>query len=232
MSSYGSVASVFGEISLVLQPTREARPERTETREAADDPRLTEIEALAPACKAGDAAAWTALFPLVWPVLVTFVHRLYRSFELEDAEDVAQSSLESAIGAIGSYSGHGLFRAWLFGIAAKQAATFHRAKSAQKRGRELQVPLDCAADHKDPHAKSPRDISAANERAAILHRAIEELAEPDRELVHLHFFGELTFEQVGHAVRMNPKSVCTRLTRCKRQLLTLLKRSNLTSSDG
>lgn len=126
----------------------------------------------------------------------------------------------------------GLFRAWLFGIAAKQASTFHRSKSARKRGRALQVPLDQLPDNVDPHGRSPGEISAENERAAILHRAIENLGELDRQLVHLHFFGELTFEQIGRATNMNPKSVCTRLTRCKRQLEMLLKRSNLTSCDG
>ena len=232
MSSYGSVASAFGEIALVLQADEDASARRTDRERADADPRLAEIDALAVGCGAGDADAWTTLFPLVWPVLVTFVHRLYRSFGLEDAEDVAQSSLEAAIDRIGSYSGRGLFRAWLFGIAAKQAATLHRSRSAQKRARQFQVPLDSAGESRDANAKSPRDISADNDRAAILHRAIEELAEVDRELVHLHFFGELTFEEIGRALRMNPKSVCTRLTRCKRELLVLLKRSNLTSCDG
>lgn len=230
MSSYSSVATL--DISLVLQTADDDRAERTEHAPAEGDPRLAEIESLAIGCKAHRAEAWTALFPLVWPVLVTFVHRLYRSFQLEDAEDVAQASIEAAIDAIGSYSGRGLFRAWLFGIAAKQATTFHRSKSAQKRGRELQVPLDGLRDNPDPDCRSPREISAQNDRAAILHRAIEQLAESDRHLIHLHFFGELTYEQIGRAVGMNPKSVCTRLTRCKRELLALLKRSDITSYDG
>lgn len=236
MTPCGSLLShvatpLLGEIALVLQPPASEQAEPGEA-EVPRDSRLAEIEALACGCRSSDPEAWNALFPLAWPVLVTFVHRLYRSFDLEDAEDVAQASLEAAIRAIGSYSGRGLFRAWLFGIAAKQAATFHRGQSAQKRGHDRRVTLDLTCDARDPAAKTPVEISAERDRAALLHRAIEMLGERDRELVHLHFFGELTFEQIGSALRMNPKSVCTRLTRCKRELLVLLKRSDLTSCDG
>jgi RNA polymerase sigma-70 factor (ECF subfamily) len=164
-------------------------------------------------------------------VLVTFVHRLYHSFEQQDAEDVAQASIEAAIRTIDSFSEKGLFRAWLFGIAVRQASTFYRATSAKKRGAHLLVPLCDFDDHKE-EGKSPAEVSAENDRAAILHRAINELPESDRDLVHLHFFGELTFREIAEAREMNPKTVCTRLTRCKERLLVTLARLDLTKSDG
>jgi RNA polymerase sigma-70 factor (ECF subfamily) len=193
--------------------------------------KFEEIEALGRRCKEGDFAAWSLLFPKIWPVLVTFVHRLYQSFEQQDAEDIAQASIQAAIRAIGTFSEKGLFRAWLFGIAVRQAATFHRASSAKKRGAQLLVPFRDFDDHKD-EAKSPAEVSAENDRAAILHRAIDQLPEADRDLVHLHFFGDLTFREIAEARDMNPKTVCTRLTRCKERLLVTLARFDLTKSDG
>jgi RNA polymerase sigma factor (sigma-70 family) len=193
--------------------------------------KLDEIEALGRRCKEGDCAAWSLLFPKIWPVLVTFVHRLYHSFDQQDAEDVAQASIEAALGAIDTFSGHGLFRAWLFGIAVRQAGTFYRSRSAKKRGAHLRVPLNGFDDHKD-EAKSPAEVSADNDRAAILHRAIDQLPEADRDLVHLHFFGELSFREIAEARGTNPKTVCTRLTRCKAKLLVTLARFDLTKSDG
>lgn len=62
-----------------------------------------------------------------------FVNRLYHALDEEDAEDVAQASLEAAIRGIGGFSGRGLFRAWLFGIAAQQARTLYRRKAATER---------------------------------------------------------------------------------------------------
>ena len=194
-------------------------------------PRFEEIEALGRRCREGDLAAWSLLFPKIWPVLVTFVHRLYHSFEQQDAEDVAQASIEAAIRTIDTFSEKGLFRAWLFGIAVRQASTFYRATSAKKRGAHLLVPLCDFDDHKE-EGKSPAEVSADNDRAAILHRAINELPESDRDLVHLHFFGELTFREIADARKMNPKTVCTRLTRCKERLLITLARLDLTKSDG
>jgi RNA polymerase sigma factor (sigma-70 family) len=193
--------------------------------------KFDEIEALGRRCKEGDLAAWGVLFPKIWPVLVTFVHRLYHSFDRQDAEDIAQASIEAAIRAIGSFSEKGLFRVWLFGIAVRQAATFHRASSAKKRGAQLLVPFNAVDDYQD-EAKSPAEVSAENDRAVLLHRAINELPEADRDLVHLHFFGELTFREIAEARNMNAKTVCTRLTRCKERLLVTLARFDVTKSDG
>ena len=194
--------------------------------------RLAEIEQLGERCKHGDASAWTALFPMVWPVLVKFINRLYHSLDEQDAEDVAQTTLQAAIKGIHTFSGDGLFRAWLFGIASQQARTLFRRKSAFKRGLTLLVPISPSTDRSDDTAKSPSDATAENDRATILHRALEQLPEDDRDLIHLHFFGELTFKEIGAARGMNPKTVYTRVSRSKAKLLDLLIRSNLTKADG
>ena len=201
-------------------------------RTRSSDERLSEIESLGNRCREGDISAWTCLFPLVWPVLVRFVHRLYHSFDEQDSEDVAQAALEAAIRGIYTFTGRALFRAWLFGIAAQQANTFFRRKSAAKRGFAVVVPFDRSIELRDSDEKSPAEITARNERAAILHRAIAELPEDDRDLVQLHYFGELTFKEIGELRDINPKTVCTRFSRSKARLLDLLIRSNLTKADG
>ena len=193
--------------------------------------RWQEMEALAPGCREGDLLAWDALFTVAWPALVIFVHRLYHTFELQDAEDVAQATLEAAIQGVRSFTGKGSFRGWLFGIAAKQAASFHRLRSARKRGAGVIVALHDVSDPCDD-GKSPADFSAASDRAEILHRALAKLEESDRDLVQLHFFGELTFQEIAAVRGMNPKTVCTRLTRSKEKLLAILGRFNLTHADG
>jgi RNA polymerase sigma-70 factor, ECF subfamily len=196
------------------------------------DSRLVEIERLGERCKDGDASAWTALFPIVWPVLVKFINRLYHSLDEQDAEDVAQTSLQAAIKGIHTFSGDGLFRAWLFGIASRQARALFRRKSAFKRGLTLLVPISSSIDRSDETTKLPSDTTAENDRAIILHRALEQLPEEDRDLIHLHFFGELTFKEIGAVRGMNPKTVYTRVSRCKAKLLDVLIRSNLTRADG
>jgi RNA polymerase sigma-70 factor (ECF subfamily) len=193
---------------------------------------LEEIEALARRCKHGDVGAWSLLFPKIWPLLVTFVYRLYHSFERQDAEDVAQASIEAAIHAIDTFSENRCFRAWLFAIAARQASTFYRSTSAIKRGAKLVVPLHHSDEHHQDVTKSPAEVSADKDRAAILHRAINELPETDRDLVHLHFFGDLTFREIAEARKMNAKTVCTRLIRCKEKLAVALARLDFTQSDA
>ncbi len=226
------------------QPTIPAKRERAnlkalprdgriiQTLEHLTDSPLHQIDELAERCRRGDKEAWNSLFHLVWPMLVTFIHRLYHSFDKEDAEDVAQLSLQAAISNIHNYSGDGLFRAWLFSIASNQATSFHRKHSAKKRGLHLVVAHDPDQDVHDDSAKSPAENLADRERAVMLHIAIEELSERDRNLVHLHFFGELTFNQIAEVRQVNAKTVCTRLARAKEKLLRVLVRNHLASCNG
>lgn len=229
-----SSAQNYSEPELARKFFREAGDEATAVANPvmAERSRLEEIEMLGRRCAAGEFDAWDALFATAWPVLVTFVHRLYRSFDEQDAEDISQAALEAAIRGIHTFTGKGLFRGWLFGIAAKQAATFHRRRSARKRGIALMVPLHETIDPGDDETQSPAEISAASDRAGILHQALDELEEVDRDLVHLHFFGELTFKEIAAIRKMNAKTVCTRLTRAREKLLVILARFNLTNADG
>jgi RNA polymerase sigma-70 factor (ECF subfamily) len=207
-------------------------PDTVCSLEGASDSTLVEIERLGQRCRAGDAGGWTALFPIVWPVLVTFTNRLYHSFDRQDAEDVAQAALEAAIGGVQTFSGRAPFRAWLFGIASQQARTLFRRKSAAKRGLTLLVPIGDSVEYRDETTKLPSDATAEKDRAVILHRALERLSDDERDLIHLHFFGELTFREIAVLRNMNPKTVCTRITRCKAKLLDLLVLANLTRADG
>src|SRR5204863_9528215 len=144
-----------------------------------------------------DAGAWTSLFPVVWPVLVTFVNRLYHSLDEQDAEDVAQTSLQAAIKGIHTFSGDGLFRAWLFGIASQEAGALFRRKSAAKRGLTLLVPIAPPLDRSDDTAKSPSDATSEGGRAMILYRGLEQVSEADAGPTQLLFIGEVTFKDRG-----------------------------------
>lgn len=193
---------------------------------------LDDIELLGRRCRAGEVAAWEELFPRVWPVLVTFVHRLYGRFERADAEDVAQLTLEAALRSARSFSGRGSFRGWLFGIATRQASNHHRVLGAAKRGAARLEPLGDETDAPAAEGLTPAEALSARERAEILDRALLELPASDRELVQLRFFGDLTCEEIGQLCQLNAKTVATRLHRARQALLVLLRRHHLTSHDG
>lgn len=229
--SGGNESEPASENATVPFPLSETHLLLVDDEPARSEDRLIEIEALGRRCREGNLAAWDSLFATVWPELVKFAHRLYRSFDEEDAEDVAQAALGAAIQGIRSFSGRGSFRAWLLGITARQATTFYRAKRARKRGADLLVPLDHHSDQPD-EALSPAEVSAVRDRAGILYRALDELSESDRDLIQLHFFGDLTCKEIGEIRRMSAKTVCTRLTRSKEKLRPVLNRLNLMTADG
>lgn len=70
---------------------------------------------------------------------------------------------------------------------------------------------------------SPSDSLLTQERADILRAAIDELSEPEREVVVLKVFAGLTFEQAGEMANTSPKTMATRYRRALVKLENQLK---------
>jgi RNA polymerase sigma-70 factor (ECF subfamily) len=52
------------------------------------------------------------------------------------------------------------------------------------------------------------------ERAELLQQALDELGEPCREIVQLRYFGDLSYDEISRALKLNPKTVSSRLSKC------------------
>ena len=69
----------------------------------------------------------------------------------------------------------------------------------------------------------PDRLLDAEEQAARLHRALEELGDPCREVIELRYFGDLSYEEISAALRLNPKTVSSRLSKCLDKLEMIVK---------
>ena len=54
----------------------------------------------------------------------------------------------------------------------------------------------------------------SHEQAALVQRALDELGEPCREIVQLRYFGDLSYDEISRALKLNPKTVSSRLSKC------------------
>ena len=172
-------------------------------------------------CRQGEAGAWDELFDRHYAATQRFVFQLAHDFTWEDVEEICQEAFISVIRNLRSFHGRSLFQTWVFRIAANKARDYRQKRQAAKRGGgHAAIPLhtdkpDDAPAPDPPSAAPGPDITLMNaERLALLGEALERLGEPCREIIELRYFGDLGHEEIGKSLKLNPKTVSSRLSKC------------------
>ena len=172
-------------------------------------------------CRRGEAGAWDDLFDQHYAAAGRFVFQLGHDFSREDVEEICQEVFLSVIRNLDSFHGGSQFQTWLFRIAANKARDYRERRNAAKRGGG-QTPLSLQAE--DPESgltlDPPGTVLAPDamlmnaEQVALVHRALEQLGEPCREVIELRYFGDLSYDEISRSLNLNPKTVSSRLSKC------------------
>ena len=172
-------------------------------------------------CRRGEAGAWDDLFDRHYAAAGRFVFQLGHDFSREDVEEICQEVFMSVIRNLDSFHGGSQFQTWLFRIAANKARDYRERRNATKRGGG-QTPLSLHAEDPetgltlDPPGTAPApDAMIMNaERVALVHRALDQVGEPCREVIELRYFGDLSYDEISRSLNLNPKTVSSRLSKC------------------
>jgi RNA polymerase sigma-70 factor (ECF subfamily) len=177
--------------------------------------------ALLARCRRGEADAWDELFDIHYAAAGRFIFQLGPDFTREDAEEICQEVFLSVIKSLGSFHGESRFQTWLFRIAANQARDYREKRNAAKRGGGQTTVSLQAEDPEtglalDPPADAPGpDQWAMNaEQMAGVRAALDHVGEPCREIIELRYFGDLSYEELSTTLKLNPKTVSSRLSKC------------------
>jgi RNA polymerase sigma-70 factor (ECF subfamily) len=181
-------------------------------------------------CRQGEAEAWDELFARHYAPAYRFVFQLGFQITHEDAEEICQEAFLSVIRNLDSFKGGSAFQTWFFRIAANKARDFLEKQSAAKRGGG-QVPLSLQAEDPetglrlDPPSPGPAPDGGMvdGERVLWVHESVARLEPPCRELVELRYFGDLSYEELAAALKLHPKTVSSRLSRCLDHLEDLMR---------
>ena len=181
-------------------------------------------------CRKGDAEAWDEFFTLHYAPTARFVCQLGPDLSREDVEEITQEVFISVIRGLNSFHGGSQVQTWVFRIALNKARDFRERRLAAKRGGG-QVPLSLHCPHPenglpiDPPSTAPGPDGQLlrAERFALLHAAIDQLGEPCREVIELRYFGDLSYEEIGRALRLSEKTVSSRLSKCLNRLEALAR---------
>ncbi len=191
----------------------------------------SEAELLA-RCRRGEAEAWDELFDLHYAAAGRFIFQLASDFTHEDAEEICQETFLSVIRSIDSFHGESQFQTWLFRIAANKARDFRERRNAVKRGGgQVQISLQAEDPENglklDPpgNGLAPDESLITSEQMTLLHQALDQLGEPCREVIELRYFGDLSYEELSTTLKLNPKTVSSRLSKCLDRLEELARRA-------
>lgn len=161
---------------------------------------ITDETTLVRAARA-DVQAFGALYDRY--VQRVYRYCLYRTSNEADSEDLTAQIFLAALEALPRYRQDGHFAGWLFSIARNKVADYHR-RAPQVSLDEVIIPpifTDLAVD-----------VEKSQRREYLL-RAIQTLAEDERELIHLRYVAELSFAEIARTLHKNEDAVKKRLYR-------------------
>ena len=181
-------------------------------------------------CRDGQRDAWDALFDKYYPAVARFVFQLSGDFTHEDTEEICQETFLAVVRSLDSFKARSSFQTWLFRIAANKAMDYREKTRAAKRGGgKAHVSL-----HRDNHSEeppvdppSPRPgpdaLLLQAEDFHLLRQALDQLGEPCREVIELRYYGDLSYDDIASELRLNAKTVSSRLSKCLDRLAAVAK---------
>jgi RNA polymerase sigma-70 factor (ECF subfamily) len=165
--------------------------------------------------RAGQPEAWNALFQRYQLPLYAYIFELVRAEQ--PSLDLVQETFIAAARHLGSLRDDARFGSWLFGIAHQKCVQHWR-----KSGRE--EPLDADFAETLPSADDdPRELLIREEQEAEFMQALNQLPEPQRAVLLLHFIEDFLLEEIGRITGASLGTVKSRMHYAKKALRELLE---------
>ena len=165
-------------------------------------------------CRKGDRAAFGEL-------VVRYQRPVYNAAlwivrKPEDAGDVAQTVFLKAVEQIDDYDPRYRFFSWIYRIAVNESLNLLRRNGHEEAlDEDVEIPDDAVMD--------PERQLDAKERAEEVRRALQQVSTTDRTVLMLRHFGELSYDEIGHVLDIDAKTVKSRLFDARHRLRERLR---------
>lgn len=162
----------------------------------------------------GDNSAFDEIIKDYFDSLVFFIDRYVHDTTV--AEDIAMDAFSDLIVYRNRYNFRVALKTYLFMIGRSRALNYikHRGKLSMV---ELSEAEQLTSDEPDPE-----ETFLADERKRAVNKALEQLSEELRVVVHLVYFEELSCEEAARVMKKSRKQVYNLLYRAKNALRAIL----------
>lgn len=175
---------------------------------------VAEIEQLPVAqARAGDAAAWDALFRRYQLPLYVYIFELVR--EEQTSLDIVQETFINAARHIGGLREDTKFGGWLFGIAHQKCIQRWRKQAREEMLRDEVAGAPVQLE------SGPDDLLIREEQEAEFMNLLNQLPPPQRSVLLLHFVEDFSLEEIAGITSVSIGTVKSRLHYAKKALRKL-----------
>lgn len=148
-------------------------------------------------------------------ILSDYVDRVYaysvkRTFSEEEAADLSQEILFTAVKSLAKLRDESRFEPWLWGVAENVTRTFSRRMGKQREMFRYDLPLDLATEENDD------DICDAI--YSLLRLKISRLSSLYRDIIILHYYDGLSTKAIAQTLSIPEGTVTWRLSEARRKI--------------
>ena len=151
----------------------------------------------------GDFAAGSELAALFYQRIFAYLRRLCPNEQ--DAADLTQKTFSNAWGSLASFEGRSSFSTWLHGIA------YHVYLDWRRSANPAQAQTEEWWRSRTADEPGPDEDAAAREAAEQLYAWVEQLADDQKHVVHLHYYQDLSLSETAEALGIATSTVKYRL---------------------
>ena len=172
----------------------------------------------------GQPSAFETLYRKYETRLFHYVLHLVR--DASAAEDILAEAMLAIWHGAKAFRGEAHVSTWMFGIARHKALDATRQRQRDDR---RTTPLDDALHVEDPQ-DGPMELALQHATTASILNAMSQLSPDHREVLHLAFYQDLSYQEIAELVGIPVNTVKTRVFYAKKELKTLLLRQEASES--
>jgi RNA polymerase sigma-70 factor (ECF subfamily) len=141
----------------------------------------------------------------------------------EDAEDAAQESFWRAFQGLSKYDPQRSFGTWMLSIAAHYCIDRLRRKRLNLISLESLLPEDDAPDL----SPDPEHLAGASQDREAVQELLGSLQAEDRAMIVMRYWYDMSYDEIGRALRCSVSAVKSRLHRTRRALAERMRATSL-----
>ncbi|MYB65480.1 sigma-70 family RNA polymerase sigma factor, partial [Candidatus Poribacteria bacterium] len=134
------------------------------------------------------------------------------------AEDITQDTFLKAYQKLHTLKEPHQFAGWLYVIAARECLAWYRNKRLQKKVLEKVDTTPTNRDVYSQHISEEKAKTAEMETREVVKKLLETLKESERTIITLHYFGEMTCEEMSKFLGVSANTIKSRLRRARNRL--------------
>jgi len=137
----------------------------------------------------------------------------------EEAEEIAQDSFLKAYRALGTFKRKSSFSTWLYRIVYNTAISYVRIKK-----KEILSLEDFPADATDFQGTGSSEEEAESEyRRSLINFAFQKISEEERSLITLHYYEEMSTEEISEITGISKSNVKVKLFRARQKMYQVIE---------